>query len=419
MTDDGRIDTPWTKSDDLSDAEARAAELIEQLGPPETLDAAAYARIASNATQPAPSRPRPLAFATVAAALVGCVGGASAATWVAGAPGPAAWGELEIVGLSSGVRLSRAATGEVQVIDGHVAVRTASAAAKVRAGEGLVAVQPGSAVELLVRSKELVRVATVAGSAKIIRATEPTQIPAGRAWTPEGLVEQPASRARWIMGRLDPAPEPKLAATAKPAATALAETPAVAPPPKRKAPAKSKPRKIRGGSYAVIELADEREMSNDVKQLLDEAMRALHGDEDPKAARAILEELAEQWPEHASSPPVIATKVAALLAERREWAALDALDGAALDTSALAHRLRAQRAELRARAGRCYDALEDTAVVLKDETSGPAHAQALYWRGACRVHVGKRALGREDVKRYLELYPDGALVKRAKKTLAR
>ena len=419
MSDKDPIETRWTDSSETTGQERRAAALLEASGEPDTLDASTLNRLAAAAVEQRPqrtSRPRPLAYATVASALLGCVGGASAATWVAGSAAGEDTSSVEIVAIAKGTRIGKRPGSVMEVLSGHVAVRTSTHAAAVSAGAGdaagLISVGGRSAVEIVVQDRRLVRVGAVEGSATVTLTGTPVVVDAGRAWTPDGMVDQPAGRTRWVRSYLDPQP------ARQPAVTAAADddSPTAPAPPKRtEQPA---PRK-RGRSWAVIEVADDAEVAAEVKAMLQRAMTALHGDRDADRALEIIDELTEQWPERATALPVVAIQVEAFLAAKREWAALDALEATTLDASMLGDRMLVRRAELRARAGRCHDALADTETALAHvgDRIGPIHGRALYWRGACRKHLGDKTAGTKDIQRYLELYPDGDLVDRAKREL--
>jgi hypothetical protein len=127
-------------------------------------------------------------------------------------------------------------------------------------------------------------------------------------------------------------------------------------------------------------------------------------------ARAALDDLAERdrlFPNGLLIPEALRLRTEALLDLGREHDALAALGGA--ERSELTPALALIRGELRAREGRCPDALEDLAPLAADESTPRALAErALYARAACHAQLRDVAAARAELERYQARFPSGA-----------
>jgi len=115
------------------------------------------------------------------------------------------------------------------------------------------------------------------------------------------------------------------------------------------------------------------------KPLVD-AIRALRADHAPARALALLEAHQAEVSRGSFNHEALLVRVEALLALHREPEALRLLDATTLADVAAWRSLRLTRAELRASAGRCTDALEDFDLVLV----GTVDERALRGRDLCR-----------------------------------
>jgi hypothetical protein len=75
------------------------------------------------------------------------------------------------------------------------------------------------------------------------------------------------------------------------------------------------------------------------------------------------------------------------------------------------------RAELLARMGRCDDAVSLFTSILANGGADPLIERALYGRGRCRLTLGDRNQGFEDLRAYLERFPDGRFAEEAQRLL--
>ena len=153
----------------------------------------------------------------------------------------------------------------------------------------------------------------------------------------------------------------------------------------------------------------------DEARLLGRALSALRRDDQPAAALALLDEHSARFPGPAFAAEAVTVRIDALLALDRRADALALLDERPLGGSAADRRLRVLRAELRAGAGRCAEAVPDLDV-LCGALDGVG-ARALYARAACRARLGNHGGARADLQEYLERFPTGRMVDRVKASL--
>jgi outer membrane PBP1 activator LpoA protein len=116
---------------------------------------------------------------------------------------------------------------------------------------------------------------------------------------------------------------------------------------------------------------------------LADAIRALRTEHDPGRALALLDEHRAELARGSFGHEALLVRVEALLALHREGEVLMLLDATALAEVAASRSLRLTRAELRAAAGRCVEALEDFELVLARTTD----ERAVRGRDACRKRL--------------------------------
>jgi hypothetical protein len=163
----------------------------------------------------------------------------------------------------------------------------------------------------------------------------------------------------------------------------------VAPPPAASAPAPASP------------LAEE-------SALLARALRVLQQDHDPAAALKLFDEHAARFPAGPLATEERIGRVEALLQLGHPDEALALLDPMTLPSKGRRRDMLVTRGELRARAGRCAEALIDFGVALTSEAHDDAAAErALYGRGACRARLGDSDGARSDLTTYLARFPSG------------
>jgi hypothetical protein len=151
--------------------------------------------------------------------------------------------------------------------------------------------------------------------------------------------------------------------------------------------------------------ADEQNPSE--AHVLAGAISHLRGGHEATAALDDLADYERRFPSGLLDREVLRIRIEALLDLARDREALKRLDDRAPD--ALTRPLLLLRGELRARAGRCDEALRDLDP-LADEGQTPAvlAGRALYARASCHSQLGDVAAARDDLERYQARFPDGS-----------
>jgi TolA-binding protein len=184
-------------------------------------------------------------------------------------------------------------------------------------------------------------------------------------------------------------PEPT---AAPPAAAAPAEI--AAPAASRSAPPLSEPR------------------------LVAAALARLRAGEDPEGALSLLAEHRRRFPEGALAPEARLAEVEALLALGRRREALRRLDHLTLSRMPRGDALSVVRAELRAGADRCADAIPDFGRCTDEgRCAADVEARALYGRALCHERLGQQAQALVDLRRYLARFPRGRAAESVRRAL--
>jgi hypothetical protein len=141
-------------------------------------------------------------------------------------------------------------------------------------------------------------------------------------------------------------------------------------------------------------------------RVLARAISHLRGNHDAAAALDDLAEYDRRFPSGLLDQEVLRIRTEALLDVGRDREALTRLDERAADV--LTRPLLLLRGELRARAGRCEEALRDLAP-LADESQTPSAlaSRAIYARASCHAQLGDVAAARADLERYEARFPGG------------
>lgn len=460
----------------------RAAVLLGSLPRPEELSPAALVRIrerleAQRALAAAPPRWH---WGATAATALGAA--AVAALLVPRLPGAPSGDELLVRQLQlteSGVARLRTAPGSewflvgpgtlsmpadaaprsAELSEGRLAVRADRAEVVITAAGRRVTIPKGHLAEVVVHLGELVRVAAYVGDSSLTAAEQTLRVRAGTAWTREG--ERPLSEAcrglfiaalngqPWSGAGACDDPQTGVASAQSPAApvvTALAAAPqpVVARPPSEpagggRAPGRSAPRPARPGPAALPVLAaaagapaappagagsaataaSESGLAAE-SRLLGVALHQLRQERDGKAALRSLELYQQRFPSGLLSEEAQAARLDALLLLDHRDAALALLDQMPFQRLGRGGELRVVRAELRAGASRCREALADFAAVLAETAAPPpplVAERALYGRASCLAALSDSRGARAGLEQYLAQFPSGRFADAARRSL--
>jgi TolA-binding protein len=142
---------------------------------------------------------------------------------------------------------------------------------------------------------------------------------------------------------------------------------------------------------------------------LAEALRLLRGQDDAPGALARLDDFQMRHPTAMLAREAVLARVEALLSLGRDAAALEALDGLALDGADVDRPVALARAELRAAAGRCAGAIADFTRARGGAGDGndAVAARALYGEGVCHLRAADRSAARAAFEMYVSRFPDG------------
>jgi hypothetical protein len=154
-------------------------------------------------------------------------------------------------------------------------------------------------------------------------------------------------------------------------------------------------------------------------RLVSRALARLHVDGDGAAALALLAEHRRRFPAGALQSEARVAEVQALLRLGRRSQALEVLDRLAVGRLPRGPELAVLRAELRAEARRCPDAIADFDRCADGARCRPdAEERALYGRASCLGKLGQGAAARADLERYLARFPRGRFATAAARALA-
>ena len=140
---------------------------------------------------------------------------------------------------------------------------------------------------------------------------------------------------------------------------------------------------------------------------LDGAIALLRRDHDAAAALSALDAYLARYPHGVLHREARLARLDALLILKHTEEALAELESLPLDAGRRSTELQVVRAELRARTD-CLRAEEDFSVALTHSPDAALLERILYGRGACRAKLGKASGATEDLRRYLERFPNGA-----------
>jgi hypothetical protein len=232
----------------------------------------------------------------------------------------------------------------------------------------------------------------------------------------------------------DPAPATQTPPAPRPLRRTRAPEPAPLAPPEppqlepelavrpRRAPASPAPAPVDGETTTTTPAVGAPSALREEARLLASALRRLREEDDPAGALALLDEHTRRFGDAGPlADEARTTRIEAWLRSGDRGSALAALDTLMLRPWGRARALRAARADLRAEAGRCAEALTDfEALLASDAAAGDAIAErALFGRASCLARQGDADAARADLERYLARFPGGANAERARAALAR
>lgn len=449
----------------------RAAELLSNLPRPAELSPAAQVRIRERLAAETAAPSRWPYWGAVAAAAVG-----AAAAGVFLLPRLRGADELLVRELrlpTSGVARLRTAPGSewflvgpgtlslpapaapsvAQLGEGRLAVRAEKAPVVLQAGGRRVTIPKGNLAEVVVHLGELVRVAAYVGDSSLQVAGQTLRVRAGTAWTRDGERSlSPACRDLFVAA-LAGQPWPDAAdcgdgpsATQKlavaPVVTALpsAEPPAAVRPAEEPTPSSrpslrpsSRPARATAQAAPVLTVATAPSESVPAaaadpaesglaaeSRLLGVALHQLRQERDGNAALRSLELYQQRFPSGLLSEEAQAARLDALLLLEHRSEALKLLDQMQFQRLGRGGELRVVRAELRAAAGRCREALSDFAAVLAASATPPpppVAERALYGRASCLATLSDSHGARAGLEQYLSQFPSGRFADAARRSL--
>ena len=151
-------------------------------------------------------------------------------------------------------------------------------------------------------------------------------------------------------------------------------------------------------------------------QTLQRAMGLLRGKHDAPAALAALDDYVARFPSGMLAPEARVARIDALLMLGRSDEALQALEALPLDAHRRSTELQLIRGELRARAD-CGRAEADFTAVLGGVRTAALEERALYGRATCRSSQGDAGGAAEDLRLYVDRFPNGAHAEWARRWL--
>jgi hypothetical protein len=190
------------------------------------------------------------------------------------------------------------------------------------------------------------------------------------------------------------------------AETSVGPTPAATEPPPQRPPASrtlalNSPGTAAPAAPAASPLADE-------SALLARALLMLRQRNDARGALTLFDEHAARFPGGPLALEARVGRVEALLQLGRREDALAILDLMTLPSTGKRRDMLVTRGELRARAGRCAEALIDFGLTLTREAQDDVAAErALYGRASCRARLGDADGARADLEAYVARFPSG------------
>jgi TolA-binding protein len=282
---------------------------------------------------------------------------------------------------------------DVKLAGGMLVAEAGDEPLRLRSEALLVTVPPGGLGQLDGRNGGGQSVNALAGELRVASASggERVTVPVGHRW-PERVPAAP------------PEPSPVRPAPLSPASSSVPVAPALAAAAGPPAPASTG-----GGETASApsrSRGDEAAPPGETRRLA-QAFHALRVDGDAAAALAALDRYAQRFPNGTLAPEARIARVEALLALGRTGDALSLLLAMRERDTGLTRDVQITRAELLAEKDRCPEAMPDFDDLVQANVRDAVGERALYGRAACHLRAGRTAAARQDLDRYLSVYPGG------------
>ncbi|HEY2899232.1 MAG TPA: tetratricopeptide repeat protein [Polyangia bacterium] len=205
-------------------------------------------------------------------------------------------------------------------------------------------------------------------------------------------------------------------------ATAIAQTadvPAIAQPPQNGSIVRSRPAPVVAAAAPVFKPAPPAEPRPSASEaaLLATVFRKLRSEKDAVSALDALDNYDRSYPSGWLRGEAAVARAEALLALGRSAEALPFLERAVSAGGTLTRNMRVTRGELLSKADRCDRAGEDFSEVLLVNQADTLAERALSGRAACAWRSGHADDARRDLRRYLELFPEGPRAEEARRLL--
>lgn len=143
-------------------------------------------------------------------------------------------------------------------------------------------------------------------------------------------------------------------------------------------------------------------------------LRLLRHEHDPRAALVALDAHERAYPGGVLVAETARARVDALIAVGRSDDALAVLDRISFRGTMRSPEMQTLRGELRAKYGRCADAIEDFSAVIA--TGRPdLDERALFGRANCRLRSGNTSEAEGDLRAYRALFPQGRFIEQVRK----
>ena len=307
---------------------------------------------------------------------------------------------------------------DIVLESGKLTIEAGGETLSVRSGELTVGIPGDGAAEISAGVNGEPAVKALSGAPRVRRAdgaeTLLSAAPAGAPATPPGeAVEDPPSVSLEIPDKAPasvPEPEARRLESAKAADRPLPPSPLV------HRPAMIAPVPLAPALAATLSPppAEAPPATPTEAAALAIAFRKLRADGDPAAALDALDAHDRAFPTGWLRPEADLARAEALLALGRPDEALPLLEKS---TDAVTRSVRLTRGELFAQASRCPRAVDDFTDVLRARADDELGERALAGRAACRLRAGRGEAARQDLERYLRLFPRGPHADEARRLL--